>query len=48
MRHTVAQARQQAMDTLIASISESSISFYQRAGFTVHNEWMECVLKGGI
>ncbi|HSM81980.1 MAG TPA: GNAT family N-acetyltransferase [Nodosilinea sp.] len=45
MRHTIAWARQQEIDVLIVSISEKSLNFYARAGFTAQNEWMECVLK---
>lgn len=44
MRHTIAWARQQDIDVLIVSISEQSRGFYEWAGFTAQNEWMECVL----
>jgi GNAT superfamily N-acetyltransferase len=44
MRQVLSWARQQEIDVLIVSISEESLTFYERAGFTAKNEWMECII----
>lgn len=45
MQHVLNWARHQEIDVLIVSISEDSVNFYERAGFTAKNEWMECLVK---
>ncbi|MBW4658133.1 MAG: GNAT family N-acetyltransferase [Drouetiella hepatica Uher 2000/2452] len=45
MQQVLNWARHQEIDVLIVSISEESITFYERAGFTAKNEWMECLVK---
>jgi GNAT superfamily N-acetyltransferase len=45
MQQVLSWAKQQEIDVLIVSISEASLTFYERAGFTAKNEWMECVIK---
>jgi GNAT superfamily N-acetyltransferase len=45
MQHVLKWARHQEIDVLIVSISEESVTFYERAGFTAKNEWMECVVR---
>ena len=45
MQQVLNWARHQEIDVLIVSISEESITFYERAGFTARNEWMECLVK---
>lgn len=45
MQHVLNWARHQEIDVLIVSISEESVTFYERAGFTAKNEWMECLVK---
>lgn len=45
MQHVLNWARHQEIDVLIVSISEESVTFYERAGFTAKNEWMECSVK---
>jgi GNAT superfamily N-acetyltransferase len=48
MQQVLNWARHQEIDVLIVSISEESITFYERAGFTAKNEWMECLVLGGL
>ena len=38
-------AREQDLELLIVWPSEASVSFYQRAGFTVDNDILECLLR---
>jgi GNAT superfamily N-acetyltransferase len=45
MQQVLSWAKQQEIDVLIVSISEVSLTFYERAGFTAKNEWMECVIR---
>jgi GNAT superfamily N-acetyltransferase len=45
MQQVLSWARQQEIDVLIVSISEASLTFYERAGFTAKNEWMECIIR---
>jgi GNAT superfamily N-acetyltransferase len=45
MQQVLNWARHQEIDVLIVSISEESVTFYERAGFTAKNEWMECLVK---
>lgn len=45
MQQVLSWAKQQEIDVLIVSISEASLTFYERAGFTAKNEWMECVVR---
>ncbi|MGL5080420.1 MAG: GNAT family N-acetyltransferase [Microcoleaceae cyanobacterium] len=45
MQQVLNWARHQEIDVLIVSISEESVTFYERAGFTAKNEWMECIIK---
>ncbi len=45
MQHVLSWAKHQEIDVLIVSISEASFTFYERAGFTAKNEWMECILR---
>lgn len=45
MQQVLNWARHQEIDVLIVSISEESVTFYERAGFTAKNEWMECIIR---
>ena len=45
MQQVLSWAKHQEIDVLIVSISEESVNFYERAGFTAKNEWMECLVK---
>jgi GNAT superfamily N-acetyltransferase len=45
MQQVLNWARHQEIDVLIVSISEESLTFYERAGFTAKNEWMECIIR---
>lgn len=45
MQQVLNWAKHQEIDVLIVSISEESVTFYERAGFTAKNEWMECLVK---
>jgi GNAT superfamily N-acetyltransferase len=45
MQQVLDWAGHQEIDVLIVSISEESRTFYERAGFTAKNEWMECPVK---
>ncbi|NJP12607.1 MAG: GNAT family N-acetyltransferase [Leptolyngbyaceae cyanobacterium RU_5_1] len=45
MQQVLSWAGQQELDVLIVSISEESLTFYERAGFTAKNEWMECIIR---
>lgn len=45
MQQVLNWAKHQEIDVLIVSISEESVTFYERAGFTAKNEWMECLIK---
>jgi GNAT superfamily N-acetyltransferase len=45
MQQVLNWAKHQEIDVLIVSISEESLTFYERAGFTAKNEWMECIIR---
>jgi GNAT superfamily N-acetyltransferase len=45
MQQVLNWAKQQEIDVLIVSPSEKSVVFYERAGFTTNNEWMELTLE---
>ena len=45
MQHVLNWAKHQEIDVLVVRISEESVTFYERAGFTAKNEWMEFPVK---